>query len=340
MSKRDNVVTIQHVARRAKVSTATVSHVINDTRFVSDVLTARVNEAIVELGYIPNQIIASLRKQKSYLIGVVIPSITNETYGKLVESIQMELMPHGYNVMVCSTSYSEDLEYNAFETLMMKQCDAIIAVPTRIQENTVGRVAERGIKCIVLDREAKDYAVYNILLDNYAGVVVLMNHLKELGHRHIAYIDRKVTMSHSQSQRQAYEDQIAKFGCSEPIIETATSFSYEGGYEAAKKLLRVHPEITAIMGYFDHVAQGAIRAIWDEGLRVPQDISVAGFDAMPFTSFTVPRLTSLQFPVEQIAKKITNEILRESKGSAIYRHTVIGTKLIIGESTSKCRRTR
>ena len=125
--------TIKDVARKAGVSIATVSHVIHETRFVSEELTDRVNKAIKELKFYPNLLVGSLRKNKTFSIGLVIPTISNETFSVLVETIQQLLFANKYHVIICSTSYDEEIENAAFNTLLTKKVDAMIVIPTTIK---------------------------------------------------------------------------------------------------------------------------------------------------------------------------------------------------------------
>jgi LacI family transcriptional regulator len=178
-------VTVKDVAKRAGVSIATVSHVINKTRFVSEDLTARVNDAIKELGYYPNQLVGGLRKKKSYTIGLVLPSISNETFGLLAETIQKLLFKQGYNLIICNTSNDVAIEEDALNTLLMKKADAIIAIPTSRDGAKLKEIQRMDVPLVLVDRVIPGLAVDTVRVDNYRGTYEAITHLIDLGHRAI-----------------------------------------------------------------------------------------------------------------------------------------------------------
>jgi LacI family transcriptional regulator len=305
-------VTIKDVARRANVSIATVSHVLNNTRFVSDELTARVNEAVRELGYYPNRLVGSMRTGKTYTVGLVLPSIANETFGHLAETIQRLLFKFGYNLIICSTAYDLEIEREAFNTLLMKKADAILAVPTCREPDKLREISGMGIPVVVIDRVIPGLSVDTVRVDNLRGTHDAIAHLLDLGHRRIGYLDRKVDQSHSVEQKLGYKRALEERGL--PFEQTnmvrADGYDYHAGISAAKALLRRNPGLTAVFAYYDIIALGAIRGILDLGYRIPEDFSVVGYDGMPFTNASWPRLTTVEFPVHRVAKNACDLLMR------------------------------
>jgi LacI family transcriptional regulator len=333
-------VTIKDVARIAGVSIATVSHVINKTRFVSDETTARVNEAIKELGYYPNMLVSGLRKKKSYTIGLVLPSISNETFGMLAETIQKLLFNQGYNLIICNTSYDLEIEQDAFNTLLMKKADAIIAIPSTREEKKLQEIKSKGIPIVLVDRVISNFSVDMVRVDNIKGVQSAITHLIELGHRSIGYIDRKIDQSHSLEQKIGYKKALEEHGYTiDPgNIVRAGGFDYDSGVSAVKELIHKNPAITAIFAYYDITALGVLRGIRDLGYNVPGDFSVIGFDGMPVTNVSCPRLTTVSFPVNRIARAVCDLLInRIERGSAQNEKSediVIVPKLIVRDSTA------
>ncbi|MCJ7623403.1 MAG: LacI family transcriptional regulator [Anaerolineaceae bacterium] len=335
--------TVKDVAKMAGVSTATVSHVVNKTRFVSEETTARVNKAIEELGYYPNMLVSSLRNKRSYTIGLVMPSISNETFGLLAETIQNMLFRSGYNIIICTTSYDLDIEEEAFNTLIRKKADAIIAIPSGHEGKKLKEIKGMGIPIVVVDRVIPDFPVDTVRVDNVTGAYEAIKYLIKLGHKSIGYIDRKVDQSHSLEQKLGYQKALDEFGI--PIdpsnIIRADGYDYLAGTNAVKNLLQKKPQLTAIFAYYDIVAMGAMRGIQDMGYSVPNDFSIIGYDGMPFTKVSWPRLTTVSFPVYKIAKAACDLLIKriESDTDLIEKveDIVIEPILIVQESTSSPR---
>jgi len=299
-------VTIKDVAADAGVSTATVSHVINKTRYVSGEVTDRVYESIARLKYYPNLLVSGLRSKKSKTIGIVIPNITNETFAALTERVQRTFFMLDYNIILCDTAYDQVLEDRAIETLIMKQADAVVIVPVDGYTKKMQELQELGIPLILIDRSFAGIAVDTIAVDNYEGQYEIINYLIGLGHKKIGYIARKLEQSHSRDQKRGYIDALKNSGLAyDPEwVVNAGGHGFNSGVEAVKELVRRKPEITAIAAYYDVIAFGAIRGLIDMGYSVPGDYSVVGYDGMRFTEVTVPRLTTVLVPVDLIAEKI------------------------------------
>lgn len=340
MGRSCRAVTISDVAKAAGVSTATVSHVLNKTRYVSDDLCEQVHAAVKQLGYYPNKLIGSLRTKKSYTIGLILPSISNETLGRLAEHIQKLLFEHGYNLIICNTSYDSEIEVRALETLIMKQIDAIIAIPASDSSEKLCEIAARGIPVVLADRQVKGLRTDSVMVDNARGAFDAVAYLLKQGHRCIGYIDRMTAQSHSRDQKEGYLAALRAHGAKmdESLIAQSHGFSYDAGYDAAVRLLRQNPAMTAIFAYYDVAALGAMRAVADNGLRVPQDISIMGYDGMPFSKYTCPRLTTMLFPVEALAQNVCDLVmqrLQQEDETQEVAGITITPRLIEGESVGK-----
>ena len=177
-------------------------------------------------------------------------------------------------------------------------------------------------------------------LDNYTATVKAVEYLASLGHRRIGYIDRKKSQSHSSDQRRGYCDALERLGIESQCIVTAQGYDYEAGYQAALAILQRDPEITACLAYYDVMAVGAIRGFAESGKRVPQDISVIGYDCMPLARYTCPTITSVEFPVEAVAKEVCEIVIQRIQENDIHntdfssvKTIIIEPKLVLGEST-------
>lgn len=332
--------TIKDVAAAANLSIATVSHVLNNTRYVSDESRERVNEAIKALGYYPNQLVGGLRKKRSYTVGLVLPCISNETLGGFSEQLQCSLLEYQENLIVCNTSYDSELESLEISNLIKKRVDAIVSFPTSDNPTLLLEARQQGIPVILVDRQIQQLDADAVILDNYTATMEAVKYLVSIGHRKIGYIDRKKSQSHSSEQRRGYCDMLDQLGITNKCIITAPDYDYAGGYQAAAAMLREQPDITACLAYYDVTALGAIRGFVEAGKNVPQDISVIGYDCMPFSRYTCPIITSIEFPVREVAQEVCRIVIQRIRENNIHNtnfspiETVtIKPKLILGEST-------
>jgi LacI family transcriptional regulator len=338
--KEGRAPTIKDVAKKAGVSIATVSHVLNKKRFVSDPLTDRVNEAVRELGYYPNLPAKNLRENKTYTVGFVIPSLANETIGILAESIQKILFRRHYNLIICNTSYDDRIEREALNTLLAKKVDAIIITPTCRDGSQLAEIQRMGIPIILSDRVIPGLPVDTVRIDYVKGTRDAITHLIELGHRQIGFIDRKFDQSHSLEKKVTYKQVLEEYGLAFDTgnVVRAHGFDYASGTSAAKTLLERNPRITALFAFFDITAFGAMRGLIEMGYGVPQDISVVGCDGMPFTSASIPRLTTIWVDLKKMAAMTSGLLMErlEGVGDSKTKDLVISPRLVIRDSTGPC----
>ena len=337
-------VTIKDVARRADVSTATVSHVLNKTRFVSDELVGRVNLAIDELEYYPNLVVGSMRRKKTFTVGLVMPSISNETFSALAETIQRLLFEKQYHVIICNTAYDETVEAATLRTLLTKKVDGMIVIPMTRTAGVYARIQALGVPVVLVDRVIPDLAADTVTVNNYLGSHQAARFLLELGHRRIGYIDRILDHSHSLDQKRGYREALAEAGIpyDEGLVVRADGFGYDAGNRAVKELLGRLPAPTAVMAFIDIIAIGAMRGVVDLGLSVPGDVSLVGFDDMPLAAHTTPRLTTISFPVAEIAGAACELLLKRlvAYQAAPPTNRIIDPSLHVRDSTAAPRANR
>lgn len=334
--------TIKDVAAVANLSTATVSHVLNDTRYVSDESRKKVNEAIKMLGYYPNQLVGSMRRNRSYTVGLVLPCISNETMGSIADQLQRGLLKHQESLIICNTSYDSELEALEISNLIKQRVDAIISFPTSDDPTLLQEAKNQGIPIILVDRQIDALEADTVLLDNYTATKGAVEYLISLGHRQIGYIDRKKSQSHSNDQRKGYCDALLEHGIDQTYIVTAQGYDYNAGLEAASTIIREHPEITACIAYYDVIAMGAIKGFAEMGRKTPEDVSVIGYDSMPFSHFTSPTISSVVFPVKEVAEevcRITMQRILENRAHNTKFTSLETVKLspqfFVGESTKR-----
>lgn len=339
-------VTIRDVAKDAGVSIATVSHVVNGTKNVREPVAQRVRESIERLNYYPNQVSGGLRTKKTSTVGLLLPSLANETFARLADNIQRILFEQGFNLIVCSSHNDGETEERALSMMMMKRVDAVLAIPTSLQCPKLEEIAKLNIPIILLDRKIQDLAADTVVADNYKGEYMAVSYLIRKGHRNIGYVDRMVQQSHSLAQLRGYIDALQDNGIAydESLVVRANGHYYRAGMDAAQTLMQRGKKITAIACYYDLMAFGVIRGLLDLGYRVPDEVSVVGYDNMLFTEASCPRMTTVETPSRQIAEEACSLLVRRLGESAEKKkekrteeeqvHIVLAPKLVVRESVS------
>jgi len=293
---------IKDVAKRANVSITTVSHIINQTRYVSDELTERVNKAMEELDYHPNSLARGLRSGKTKTIGLVIPDISNQFFAEISRKIEDKGFEHGYSVILCNTDDNPQKEKTYIDVLIAKKVEGIIFISTVVESNNLQKTLEFNIPIIVVDRDIKDINSDIVLVDNNVGGYEATRYLIQLGHRRIACIEGPSPITPSSQRVGGYRKalQEARIPVDEDLI-IAGDFRYESGNKAMRYLLNLSQPPTAVFACNDMMALGAIQAVNDHGLRIPDDISVIGFDNIPFSQTVYPTLTTMAQPIYEMA---------------------------------------
>lgn len=316
---------------------ATVSHVINGTRFVSDKLIERVEKVMEDMDYQPNLLAGSLRKKKTGTIGLIIPDSSNTLFAKVSKKIEDVFFFQNYNVIVCNSAYDIKRELEYLKTLRAKMVDGILIVPVTLESDHLEKFKRFGIPIVILDRSIPGTNIDTIIIDNFNSGYNAAKYLISLGHEIIGYIDRIYDHSHSLKRKNGFIKAIQENGLlldEKNIVRGG--FTFEDGARAAKELIGRNSGITAIFSFNDINALSAMRGLADLGLKIPEDISVMGNDDMPFSSVYVPSLTTIHYPTEEIAEKASSLLLRKISDSSIKKakKITIPTKLIIRESTA------
>lgn len=335
------IVNIRDIAKKAGVSVATVSHVINRTRFVSDELMERVEKAMRDMDYHPNLLAGSLRKKKTGTVGLIIPDSSNTLFAKISKSIEDILFSRDCNVIVCNSAYDIDRELEYLKTLRSKMVDGILIVPVTLNGEHLEKFKKTGVPIVVLDRSMPDINIDTILVDNFQSGYSAAKYLTSMGHRNIGYIDRIYDHSHSLERKKGFIKAMEEKGLAlddENIVRGG--FTFNDGLVAVKELIKRNSKLTAIFSFNDINALGAMRGLTDLGLKIPEDISVMGNDDMPFSSIYNPSLSTIRYPTAEMAEKASNLLLKRI-GKPDYKKTkkiVIPTELIIRESTSTAKK--
>ncbi len=337
------MVNIKDVAEHARVSITTVSHVINKTRFVSDELVRRVNKAMAELDYHPNSLARSLRSGRTKTIGLVIPDISNQFFAEVSRKIEDKGLEYGYSVILCNTDDDISKEKSYIEVLLAKQVDGIVFISTGEVSESLKNTFDSNVPIVIADRNVKDIQSDIVLVDNYLGGYDATKYLIELGHQRIGCITGPSPVTPSAQRLQGFRDAMHQSGLQiDPALIVVGDFRYQSG-EKAMQVLLGHPQPpTAVFAFNDMMALGVIRAVYNKGLKVPEDFSLVGFDDIPLSRAIYPTLTTMAQPIMEMTNVVVDLLiekirLRETharikKEKPKYQRIVMNTKLIKRES--------
>ena len=331
--------TITDVAERAGVSITTVSHVINETRYVSDELTKRVYEAMCELNYRPNTLARSLRSGRTKTIGLVIPDISNMFFAEISRKIEDKGFDYEFSVILCNTDDDPKKEESYINVLLEKQVDGIIFISVGGTEENLEKPINLGIPTIVVDRDMQGATSDVVLVDNLSGGYDAVRYLLSLNHRRIGCISGPSLVTPSARRLEGWKMALseANIKIDGSLIETG-DFRFESGENAMRNLLKLINPPTAVFACNDMMALGVMRAVSDYGLNIPEDISLIGFDNIPISKSVYPALTTIAQPITAMADLIVEMLVRrisqkKNKGKSDekidgYKRVIMETKLI------------
>lgn len=326
--------TILDIARRANVSITTVSRVINNSPHkVNQNTRERVLKIIKELDYRPNAIAKSLINKKTMSIGVIIPDISNPYYAEIVRGIQDLADQRGYTVLLQNTDRRKDRIIKYIYLLREKSADGVIFSGGIIHEPDVLKVLKPiQDRVVVIGRHPVNFP--SIRVDNINGAIEATQHLINLGHRNILFIGGPDKSTTAKDRLKGYLNVLKKLGDQDgkELIKKG-DFTIMSGYTITKEFLLQKNRPTAIFAANDQMAFGAIKAIKEEGLKIPEDIAVVGFDNLPLSSYIDPPLTTVEIPMYDLGYTAMEILINLLSGKKVERIKLFKTKLIIREST-------
>jgi DNA-binding LacI/PurR family transcriptional regulator len=329
------------VAKEAGVSTATVSAVINGitTRIpVSEASRTKVKEAIRKLNYQVNEHARSLRTGKSFTIGVVVSDITQPFSGEMIRVIERELSSRNYNFLLSDVQNNKEREHFYLQLFLQKKVDGILFVgaSNELDDQGIQDLLRAGIPVVLTEREVSEKNVPCVLVDNIKGGFMATDHLIQQGYAHITFIvgpsQNAVSIERLEGYKSALMQNNREFSDA-GIVEGGISL--EDGYNAMQSLLSRAEIPTAVVAFNDSLALGAMRAIKDKGLNVPEDIAVIGYDDIPMASYCDPSLTTIRQPILRMCQEAAGlllDILGEKYPRDYFKKTVLEPELVIRKS--------
>lgn len=326
--------TITEVARKAGVSSTTVSHVLNNTRFVSEGVRTRVLEAMSELGYQPNALARSLRRGETKTIGLILPDSANQFFAEMGRAIEDAAFDNGYSVVLCNTEGDPAREQVYTDVLSKKQVDGMIFVASGVENGVKSALEGSRLPLVMVDRELNIINADTVLTDNYQGGKLATHYLLDLGHTHIGCISGPSQVNPSAERVTGYSDAMREAGLQfEQELICRGDFHPESGYRCAMRLLRLPDRPTALFVCNDLMAIGVLRAAAELGLRVPDDLSVIGFDNIELAAYTHPPLTTVAQPKQKAGQLAVDLLLeRIAEQTLQARRVVLHADLVIRQS--------
>lgn len=329
--------TINDVAEKAGVSVATVSHVINETRYVSSELTERVEDAMEELGYHPNTVARSLKTDKTQTIGLIASDLSNPFFSTLLRGVEDKALEKDYSLIVCNTDETLDKEKLYVDVLSQRKIDGLLIAPTGKSDENLLALRERNISIVLIDRKVEGLEADAVLSDNVVGSSAATRHLIQLGHKRIGIILGLSSVNTSKERlkgyRQALEENDIEYDSN--LVKRGHS-QVAGGSEAAEELLTMDCPPTAIFSTNNLMTIGAMQGIQKAGFSCPEDVSLVGFDDFEWASTFRPRLTTVaQVPYEIGAQAADILFERIEDDTQEVREVRLPTNLKVRESTSQ-----
>jgi LacI family transcriptional regulator len=305
--------TIQDVAKKAGVAPMTVSRVINQSGYASPEVRARVQAAVEELGYMPNSLARSLRIRRTNTIALILTDITNPFFTTLARGVEDAANQAGYTVLFGNTDESEEKESHYLDMILQKRVDGILLVPAGGSVLPVERIRHYHTPVVVLDRRIPGEVVDVVRCDSMLGAYRLTKMLLDLGHRQIALLNGPAGVSTAEDRAAGFLQAMEEAEIKNPQISYG-SFSQASGYAMTRKALGQQPCPTALIAGNNFIAIGALKAIHDAGLEVPDDVALVGFDDLPAAMIIEPFLTVADQPAYEMGRQAAELLFKRLSG--------------------------
>jgi len=324
-------VTIREVAALAGVSPSTVSRVLNgkDAGHMRPETKERVLQAIEELEYIPVKAARSLRRQRTQVIGVLLPDISNPFFSLLARGVESVAFKNGYSILICDSNHSVEKESQYLDILLAEGVEGIVFVPVGQPDyNVIDKLLRRGVNVVAADRRVS--GLPTIEADNRNGSRELARWILALGYRRVVYIAGPKDVSTANDRLDGFLEAMQEASI-EPVAVLRGNFTYESGYELTREVLLSQSEVDILMCGNDLMAIGAIRAAVELGFKVPEQLGVTGFDGIPWFEFLCPHLTTVEVPFLAIGEEAMRRIAQRKPTTG----AVLPVKLVRGHSVQR-----
>jgi DNA-binding LacI/PurR family transcriptional regulator len=326
---------IEKIAQRAKVSTATVSRTINGSSKVTPKTAEKVWRVVRSMGYQPNSYARALVSGRSRMLGLIISDIVNPFFPELVRSFEEIALQNGYEVIVANTGYDPERMARSASRMLERQAEGVAVITSEMGKNFVSQMSERCIPIVFLDTARVGPRISKICVDYAQGIGEAVEHIVNLGHKRIAFVSGPAELRSAETRRTAFLKCLRQYGVlPDKNLLQSGNHRIDGGQAAMERLLALPHRPTAVLTSNDLTAMGVLRAIHKAKLRVPEDISVVGFDDIEVSEFTHPALTTVRLSRKEVAEKafsaLASLLLNKTQKGREYG---IETHLVVRDST-------
>ncbi|MCH8073055.1 MAG: LacI family DNA-binding transcriptional regulator [Proteobacteria bacterium] len=337
MAKRK--VNIKDVAARAEVHPSTVSRVMNpETRsMVSERVAERVTRIAGEMGYTRSPLASGLRTGRSFTIGVIIPDLSNPMFPPIVRGIERTLEAEGYIAILADSDNSQKSERAIFDSMKSRRIDGLILATAHIEDPIVEDCIEEQLPVVLVNRTIDTHDVSEVINNDELGIQLAVSHLIELGHKQIAFLGGPQNISTGRDRYRAFRNLAdnGQFELDPDLCASCTAFTEAAGHTSMLGILDCNKPFSAVVAANDLLALGCYDALEERGVSCPGDVSVTGFNNMPFVDRFSPPLTSLHIPHDELGVRAANLLLAEIRNSDAPRTTIrLDPVLVVRGSTA------
>ncbi len=329
---------IREIAKRAKVSTATVSRTINRVPTVDPQLAKRVWKVVDELGYYPNTQARALVSGKTRIFGLIVSEITNPFFPEIVQSFEDIAVQHNYEILLTSTIHEPKRMESSVRRMIERRVEGVAVLTFGMEESLLADLRFRKVPLVFVDVGPPVPHVSNIRINYQHGIRQAVQHLAALRHQRIAFVSGPLNLKSAQARKDAFAESMHEIGMSvDPEFIFEGDHTMEGGIRALKHLASLPSRPTAIMCSNDMTAIGVMREAYDFGISIPQELSVVGFDDVRLAQFMIPPLTTVQMSQTELAKLAFKALLAQvesDKPGTAGLEYFLDTSLILRKSTA------
>ncbi|HVU48098.1 MAG TPA: LacI family DNA-binding transcriptional regulator [Terracidiphilus sp.] len=326
---------ILQVAKRAKVSTATVSRVLNGFPGVREATVARVRRAVAEMNYVPNPNARSLRVGRTRMFGLIISDINNPFFPELVDAFEALASAEKIEVLFTHTNYDPRRLHNCIRRMIERSVDAIAVMTSEVDEQALQDATKAGVPVVLMNQRKLAAKYPNVPVEYAAGFREALDHLLALGHRDIGFIAGPETLNSAVGRKEAFKTALRSHGLHVRTEWIATGdMRVEGGRTAMEKLLACNPRPTAVIASNDLMAVGALQAAHAAHVSVPKHLSIIGFDDIPIAAMVHPPLSTIRHPRREVAARAFACLQLSLQGVKVDANPPLQPHLVIRNSTA------
>lgn len=328
------IATIKDIARESGVSTATVSRVLNNLGGYSTAVEQKVLAIAKKLNYHKNENARSLVQQHSLTIGIILPYLTTSFYEQIVNGIEDEAYTNQYSVIITHAGVDGERVNDSINLLVERRVDGIILLSMAMKEENVARLQQLAIPVLLLSTEVPDSNLPSLKVDDYEASFAAVNYLISKGHTRIAHIGaRKTDVIAGQPRLQGYQDALTQHQLLQKEGDVQEGdFSFQSGQEAMENLIRLQSDVTAIACASDEVAMGVLSVCYKHHIRIPEDLSIIGYDNSAIASMATPPLTTVSQPFYDMGKMGCQKLLEAVKNGTTIQSQIVPFQIVERET--------